>query len=69
MIDMETDHCRIVEQSLSGQRGVDEQTFASLAILGERLERLKKLSGVFEEIRFSPAVKKLRRHKSAVAVH
>ena len=68
MIEMETDHCRIVEQSLSGRRGLDEQTFASLAILGERLERLKKLSGVFEEIGFSPAVKKLKRQKSALAV-
>lgn len=69
MIDMEMDHCLIVEQSLNGQRGVDEQTFVSLAILEERMERLRKLSGIFEEIGFSPAVKKLKRHKSVLAVH
>ncbi|HUT31094.1 MAG TPA: hypothetical protein VMX13_14970 [Sedimentisphaerales bacterium] len=68
MIEMDLDHCRIVEQSLCGQRSVDEQTFASLAVLGERLERLRKASGVFAEIGFSPAVKKLKREKSVLAV-
>jgi hypothetical protein len=68
MIEVDSDHCRIVEQSLCGQRSVDEQTIASLAILGERLERVKKLGGVFEDIGFSSAVKKLKRQKSAVTV-
>ncbi|MHC4707320.1 MAG: hypothetical protein ACYS8I_09565 [Planctomycetota bacterium] len=44
MIEAGMDHWQIVKKSLSGARGVDEQTFASLAILDERLERLKKVS-------------------------
>jgi len=34
-------HCRIVAESLGGQRAVDEYTFGSLAVLSDRLERLK----------------------------
>ncbi|MHC4575547.1 MAG: hypothetical protein ACYS76_15730 [Planctomycetota bacterium] len=69
MIDMDANHCRIVGESLKGERAVDEQTFASVAILSERLERLRKMDQVFEEVRFSPAVKKLlSRHRGVVAV-
>ncbi len=68
MIEMDSNHCRIVEKSLTGERAVDEQTFASLAILTERLEQLKKLDGLFSSVEFSPAVKKLKTRKNAVAV-
>ena len=68
MIEMDSNHCRIVEKSLTGERAVDEQTFASLAILTERLERLKKLDKTFSSIEFSSAVKKLKTRKNAVAV-
>ena len=65
---MNANHCQIVEQSLTGERAVDEQTFASLAVLNERLERLKNLDAVFGDVTFSPDVKKLSRQRSAVAV-
>jgi len=67
---MEADwnHCRIVRDSIVGKRLVDEQTFASLAILTARLERLKKLDKIFGNVVLSPAVKKLARRKDAVAV-
>jgi hypothetical protein len=68
MIGMDLNHCRIVEKGLTGERAVDEQTFASLEILTERLERLKKLDKVFSSIGFSPAVKKLKARRNAVAV-
>ena len=42
MIGMDSNNCQIVTDSINGQRETDEQTFASLAILTERLERLKK---------------------------
>jgi len=64
----DSNHCRIVEKSLNGEREVDEQTFASLAILTERLERLKKLNKIFGIVTFSPAVRKLKTRKDAVAV-
>jgi hypothetical protein len=63
-----TDHCRIVGRSLSGERAVDEQTFASLAILTERLERLRKLNDAFSDIGLSSDVEKLKGRKNAVPV-
>jgi hypothetical protein len=68
MIEVGPNHCQIVKDSLLGKRTVDEQTFASLAILTERLERLKKLGKDFPDITFSPAVKKLKSQKNTVAV-
>lgn len=68
MIGMDSNHCQIVEQSIAGERDVDEQTFASLAILSERLDRVRKLDKVFSNVKFSPAVRKLSKQRNAVAV-
>ena len=68
MIEVDVNHCQIVKESLAGKRAVDEQTYASLAILTERLERLKKLDKTFSGIAFSPGVEKLASRKDAVAV-
>ena len=68
MIEGSLNHCEIVEMSLAGERAVDEQTFASLAILTERLERLKKLDKSFANIGFSPVVEGLTGQRSVVAV-
>jgi hypothetical protein len=61
-------HCRIVERSLNGKRSVDEQTFASIAVLNERLERLQKADRRFRGIKFSNHVKLLKPHKKEPAV-
>ena len=66
--EVELNHSQIVQESLTGERETDEQTFTSLAILAERLERLKRFSSSFSEVSFSPAVKKLMRQKNAAAV-
>ncbi|HUW19401.1 MAG TPA: hypothetical protein VMW16_08870 [Sedimentisphaerales bacterium] len=69
MIEMDANHCQVVEQSLTGGRALDEQTFASLAILSDRLERVKSLGGSFAHVGFSPAAKGLlRTQRNAVAV-
>ncbi|MHC4430633.1 MAG: hypothetical protein ACYS14_10850 [Planctomycetota bacterium] len=47
---------------------MDEQTLASLAILDERLERLKNLDEAFSGVAFSPEVEQLRDRSSAVPV-
>ena len=65
MIEGDSNHCQIVRDSIVGKRTVDEQTFASLTILTERLERLKNLDKVFGDVEFSAAVKKLARQKNA----
>jgi hypothetical protein len=59
-------HCRIVGESLAGDRPVDEQTCASVAILAERLERLQRRSHLFADVSFSPYVKNLRRRVEAL---
>ena len=66
MIEAYLNHCRIVQEALTGQRAVEQQTFASLRILADRLGRLKKLGGGFSNVAFSPAVKKLTEQKNAV---
>ncbi len=67
-MEVDSNHCRIVRNSIVGKRVVDEQTFASLTILTERLERLKKVDGIFGNVVFSLAVKKLKGQKNAVAI-
>jgi hypothetical protein len=68
MIGTDSNHCRIVAESLAGEREVDEQTLASLAVLDERLERVRKLDDAFSGVVFSGDVEKLRSTKNAVAV-
>jgi hypothetical protein len=68
MIEMDSNHCKIVGKSMSGEREIDEQTFASLEILGERLERLKDLDPVFDVVTFSPNICELKASKKAVTV-
>ena len=53
------EHCKVAKDSLDGNRVIDEQTFDSLAILTERLERVKKLGPVFSDVAFSEAIQKL----------
>ena len=65
MIEGDSNHCQIVRDGIVGKRAVDEQTLASLAILTERLERLKNLDKTFGDVEFSAAVKKLARQKNA----
>ncbi len=68
MLELYPDHCEVVKDSLNGTRAIDEQTFASLEVLNDRLERVKKLGGKFANVAFSPAVEHLRRKPSKVAV-
>ena len=65
---MESNYCQIVTESLNGKRSIDEKTFASIEVLQDRLDRLKKLSPGFDEIKFSPEFKKLSRKAAATLV-
>ena len=66
---MDSNYCQIVENSLNGEKAVDEQTFAALEILKERLERLKKLNPGFDSIEFSAAVKRLLKQNNKIPVY
>jgi hypothetical protein len=61
-------HLRIVGECLAGERLVDERTGAAVAILAERLERLKQTSSLFTEVTFSPYVKKLKQQAEALVL-
>jgi hypothetical protein len=68
VIGMDSSHCQVVRDSIVGERAVDEQTFASLAVLSERLEQLRKLDKVFSDVAFSSAVEKLKAQGNKVLV-
>ena len=68
MIEDNSSHYQVVAGSLTGKREADEQTFASLAVLNERLERLKGIDDAFSGVKFSLAVRKLQENATAVAV-
>ena len=65
---MNRDHCEVVSQSLSGQKPVDENTYASLAVLRDRLDRVRKLGGKFADIGFSPEAKQLARNQQVASL-
>ena len=68
MTEMDSNHCQVVGKSITGERAIDEQTFASLEILGERLERLKEVDKSFEGVAFSGDVMELKAQNNTVAV-
>jgi hypothetical protein len=68
MINFETNHHKIVRDALDNKRAVDEQALSSLAVLEERLDRLKKLDKIFDDVQFSSAVSKLLSRKEPVSV-
>ena len=68
MIGTDSNHYRIVAESLAGKKEVNEQTFASMAVLDERLERLRNLGGIFSGVEFSPDAAKILRRKNVLAI-
>ena len=65
---METDHFGTINACLQGHQGADDRTLASIAILSDRLERLKQSHGMFAGISFSPEVNRLSGSVLASAV-
>jgi hypothetical protein len=68
MLDLYPNHCEVVKDSLNGTRAIDEQTFVSLEVLNDRLERARKLGGKFAGVSFSPAAEQLRKQTSRLTV-
>jgi hypothetical protein len=68
MIGMDSDHYQIVAESLGGKREVDESTFDALAVLSERLERVRDLDEAFAGIEFSPDVVQLQSQRRTASV-
>lgn len=57
---MDGSYCQIVARTLAGERPFDEQSQASVAVLAERLERLKSHGGLFADVEFSPYLQQLQ---------
>ncbi len=68
MFETVSNHFQIVARSLNGEREIDEQTFASLAVLAERLEHLKRTDKAFSKVAFSADVKRLEGLKNPAPV-
>jgi hypothetical protein len=62
------DHCKVVSQSLAGERPTDEQTFASINLLSERLESVHKVHRHLVDVEFSPHVQVLIEQESLLAI-
>ena len=65
---MADEHLRIVKQAVEGKREVDERTLASIEALDERLQRLRKMDKIFDEVRFSAAVTKILTRQDLLTV-
>jgi hypothetical protein len=65
---IDCDYFKIVTESLTGSRSVDEETFSSVAVLAERLDRLKKTSGIFSDVSFSPELEELAEREMISAI-
>ena len=68
MEEFERDHFRIVKEAVEGKREADEQTIASIEALNGRLQRLKKMDSIFDDVRFSTAVKRILARQDLMTV-
>ena len=59
MLETECNHFKLITDSLTGKRSTDEDTFSSIAVLAERLDRLRKTNALFSEVAFSEQVEDL----------
>jgi hypothetical protein len=62
------DRCKVVMESLSGQRPTDEQTFASINILSDRLQNVRKVHRSLIDVEFSPQVQALVEQEAILAI-
>ena len=68
MIDMDWDHCHIVNDSLAGVRPVDAKALESMEVLTDRLAHLHKVDTRFAGISFSPMAEQMSVQARALAV-
>ncbi len=67
MIGMDVDHCQIVSNGLRQAMPAGEQVQVSMAVLSERLERVKALGAAFAGISFSSEAESLGQWTSMAA--
>jgi len=68
MIGTDSVNFELLRETIQGQRPADEQTFDSIAVLAERLERLRQLDKSFANVSFSPDVQRLAKQEKSFIV-
>ena len=68
MFTIQNDCFETINESLTGARPTDEETYSSVAVLAERLERLKQNSTHFGDIELSPHVEELASREMISAI-
>jgi hypothetical protein len=68
MTQADLNHHQVVSSCLQGKRPVDEQILASLAILSDRLNRVRQTHDAFSGMEFSTAVRDLQKSNHPVPV-
>ena len=68
MIGTDLNHCQIVRETLAGTRAVDEQSLAALAVLRDKLARLKQTHPAFAGVTLSPQAESLAAQTGPIAV-
>ena len=68
MLENEGNHFKVITDSLSGGRPTDEETFSSIAVLAQRLDRLKKTNAIFDDVAFSEQVEELQLREMVSAI-
>ena len=68
MLETEGNHFKVITDSLGGDRPTDEETFSSIALLAQRLERLKKTNAMFDDVAFSEQVEELQLREMVSAI-
>lgn len=68
MAELDLNHCRIVGSFLDGKAEINERASASIAILAERIGKLRSLGGIISKVEFSPYIKKMRSRGNALPV-
>lgn len=64
-----TNPVAVVQKRLSRRRSLDDHSSACVAVLAERMERLKSLNPAFEAISFSPELEALMARQMTAAVN
>ena len=52
-------HFDVLNDNINGTRAIDEHTFASVAVLADRLDRLQRSNPIFTDVCFSPEAEEL----------
>ncbi len=68
MITFSIEHSKVVADSIAGARKIDDQTYESVAVLSDRLQRVKLLGKAFEGIELSPTVDQIAEQEAKLAI-